>query len=48
MMDLVKGPPELRRLIEMVLEYNMKVIGKWLEIGVDVISFETTLGLRIG
>ena len=33
MMDLVEEPPELPRLIDLVLEHNMKVVNKWMAIG---------------
>ena len=48
MMDLATDAPELPRLIEMLLEYEMKLIGKWLGIGVDIIGFHTDIGTQRG
>lgn len=46
MIDFVAEPPELQKLIDMVLDYNMKLINKWLEIGVDVMNFGDDLGTQ--
>jgi len=46
MIDFVTDRPELRRLIDMVLGYNMKMIEKWLEIGVDIMHFGDDLGTQ--
>ena len=46
MMDFADAPPELGRLIQMVLDNNMKLVDKWLEIGVDVMSFGDDLGTQ--
>jgi len=46
MMDFADEPPELGRLIQMVLDNNMKLVDKWLEIGVDVMGFGDDLGTQ--
>jgi len=47
MIDFMMNPPQLPALIEMVLENNMKLIHKWLEIGVDVMGFGDDLGTQV-
>jgi len=47
MMDFVREPPELELLIDMVVEYNLKIVRKWLELGpLDVIFFGDDLGTQ--
>lgn len=46
MMDFVHEPPQLARLIGMLEDYEMRLIAKWLEIGVDVIGFHTDIGAQ--
>jgi hypothetical protein len=46
MIDLMTNRPELKELITMVLEYNMKMINEWLDIGVDIIGFGDDLGTQ--
>ena len=46
MMDIATGEPKLEHLIEMVLEYNLKLINKWIEIGAEIIYFGDDLGLQ--
>jgi len=46
MMDFVCEHPKLQDLINMVLEYNLKMIRKWLEIGVDIMGFGDDLGMQ--
>jgi len=48
MIDFASDPPELSRLIELVLEHDMKLINKWLEIGVDVMNFHSDIGTQRG
>lgn len=48
MIDFATDAPELPRLIEMLLEYEMKLVNKWLETGVDVIGFHTDIGTQNG
>ncbi len=47
MIDFMTDSPQLSALIEMVLENNMKLIHKWLEVGVDVMGFGDDLGTQI-
>lgn len=46
MIDLAEGPLELDRLIEMLEEYETRLIDQWLEIGVDGIAFHTDIGTQ--
>jgi len=46
MMDFACEHPKLQDLINMVLEYNLKMIRKWLEIGVDIMGFGDDLGMQ--
>jgi len=46
MKDFVLEPPELKRLIDMVLDYNMKLIRRWLDLGVDLLGFGDDLGMQ--
>lgn len=46
MMDIGTGEPKLNRLIEMVLEYNLKLVNKWIEVGAEAIYFGDDLGLQ--
>ena len=48
LIDFAEEPPQLGSLIEMVLEYNMKYIRKWLEIGVDVMWHHGDIGSQNG
>jgi uroporphyrinogen decarboxylase len=48
MMDFAEEPPELSRLIEMLEEHEMRLVEKWLELGVDVIGFHTDFGAQTG
>lgn len=48
MIDIVMDDPNLPRLIKMLEDYEMKLIGKWLEIGVDMIVFHTDIGTQHG
>lgn len=36
MIDFATDAPELSKLIDMLSDYEMKLVNKWLEIGVDV------------
>lgn len=44
MIDFVEEPPELHALIKMVLDHNMRLTNKWLELGVEVMHFGDDLG----
>jgi len=46
MIDIATEDPRLQKLIDMVLEHNMRLIDKWLEIGADIISFGDDLGAQ--
>lgn len=46
LVDFLEEPPQLRDLMEMVLEYNMKHIRLWLEIGVDQFFFHGDIGTQ--
>jgi len=46
MMDFATEHPRLQDLIKMVLDYDIKMIDKWLEIGVDVMVFGDDLGTQ--
>ena len=48
MLDFATDPPELTRLIELVLENNMAFVSKWLEIGVDVMCFHSDIATQRG
>jgi hypothetical protein len=47
MTDLVRNPPELQKLIDLVISANLHVIERWLEIGVDIMSFQDDLGTQV-
>ena len=42
LIDTVTRPENVTRLIDMVVDYNLKLIEWWLENDVDIISFGTT------
>ena len=46
MRDFADEPVELSHLIEMIEEYETALIKRWLEIGVDAISFHTDIGTQ--
>lgn len=46
MRDFVTHPPELNELIGIVVDYNMKLIRKWLKVGVDLLSCGDDLGMQ--
>ena len=46
MVDLATDPPQLARLIRLVVDHNMALVRKWLEIGVEVMSFGDDLGMQ--
>ena len=48
LVDFMTEPPQLNDLIEIVLDYNMKYIQKWLEIGIDVMWFHGDIGTQNG
>jgi uroporphyrinogen decarboxylase len=48
MMDLIEEPPQLHKLIDLLLEYNLKYIRKWMEIGVDIFWHHGDIGSQKG
>jgi uroporphyrinogen decarboxylase len=48
MVDFATQPPELDRLIEMLQGYELRLVDKWLSIGVDAISFHTDFATQTG
>ena len=48
MMDLAEGRAELIRLIAALEDYERRLIQRWLELGVDMISFHTDIGTQHG
>ena len=48
MVDIATDDPNLPMLIEMILDYEMKLVNKWLELEVDVMSFHTDIGAQNG
>ena len=44
MLDLATDDPRLGRLIEVILDYNTTVVGKYLELGAEYMSFGEDLG----
>ena len=48
MIDFATDAPELSRLIEMLLHYEMRLVKKWLEIGVDIVYFHSDIGTQSG
>lgn len=48
MMDIATDDPHLSRLINMLLEHELALVQKWLEISVDAILFHSDLGTQNG
>jgi len=48
LIDMITGAPELDVVIEMVLEYNMKYIKKYLQLNPDVMWFHGDIGSQHG
>jgi len=48
MVDFATDDPHLPRLIDLLLEYEMGLVHKWLEVGVDMIGFHTDIGTQKG
>ncbi|HUT74908.1 MAG TPA: uroporphyrinogen decarboxylase family protein [Armatimonadota bacterium] len=46
MFDIATDDPRLPRLIELLAEHNRRLIGAWLDIGVDVMGFGEDLGTQ--
>ncbi|MBI5095596.1 MAG: hypothetical protein HZB26_24575 [Candidatus Hydrogenedentes bacterium] len=48
MTDIATDDPNLPRLIELLTEYEMKLIGMYLDLNVDVMGFHTDIGTQQG
>jgi len=46
MKDFVTEPPELKVLINMVVNFNLKIIRRWLMVGIDLLSCGDDLGMQ--
>ncbi|MCM8768349.1 MAG: hypothetical protein NC911_01495 [Candidatus Omnitrophica bacterium] len=46
MIDFAEQPPCLFELIEIIEDYWVKVVKKWIDLGVDVVNFGDDLGLQ--
>ena len=46
LVDLIERPPELNRLIALVLDYNMRLIRLWLNAGAELIHFHGDIGMQ--
>jgi uroporphyrinogen decarboxylase len=46
MIDFLEGPPQLGELIDALVEYLGARVRKWIEAGVDVVTFGDDLGLQ--
>ena len=48
MIDIARDDPNLGSLVEMITEYEIGLVDKWLELDVDVMSFHTDIGAQNG
>jgi len=46
MIDIAADSPQLPRLIDMLLDFELNLVKRWLDIGVDVIYFHTDIGTQ--
>jgi len=46
MMDIATNDPRLSKLIGILLDYEKELVGMWLELGADVVSFHTDIGTQ--
>lgn len=46
MVDIATDDPRLPKLIQMLLNYEMRLVDKWLEMEVDVINFHSDMGTQ--
>jgi uroporphyrinogen decarboxylase len=46
LVDLIERPPELARLIALLLDYNLRLIRLWLEAGAELIHFHGDIGMQ--
>jgi len=48
LMDFMDEPPQLSKMIDMLLDYNIKYIKKWIEIGPDILWHHGDIGSQHG
>ncbi len=48
LVDFMERPPELDRLLSLVLDHNMRQIRLWIEAGVDILHFHGDVGMQTG
>lgn len=48
MLDIVRDEPHLPKTIRLLQDHETELINKWLEFGVDIISFHTDIGTQHG
>ncbi len=46
MIDMATDDPRLQRLIDLLVEHNLKIIDQWVDMGVDVINMGEDLGTQ--
>lgn len=46
--DMSDDEPDLLKLIEMIEEFNMSIVKRYLNMGVDIMSYPEDLGMQIG
>ena len=46
LVDMLERPPELDRLIALVLDYNLRLIRLWLDAGAELIHFHGDIGMQ--
>jgi uroporphyrinogen decarboxylase len=46
MIDIATGDPRLEALVDMLTDYEVRLVEKWLEIGVDRMYFHTDIGTQ--
>ncbi len=46
MKDFIIEPPELQILIDIVVDYNLKLIRRWLDVGIDLLTCGDDLGMQ--
>ena len=47
MMDFATDDPHLPRLVELLTQYELSLIDRWLDMGVDFVGFHTDIGTQI-
>jgi len=46
--DMEDEEPKLKQLLDMVTEFNLQIVKKYMEIGVDMFGFGEDLGMQVG